>query len=149
MNHLKAYLNRARGVPAEGRTSRCNTGISHTCWVGSEMQEIQLNCRHLRAGNCRCRGDVMTETGAGSRSPVPGRGAALAAVRKGSSSCAEPPWKPWDRRSYVPCAWSCSHSPSWSCPAHTTSASNAWRRSCYTKTVTMSTGFSTAPCAGR
>ena len=33
------------------------------CWVGSEMQEIQLNCRRLREGNCRCHRDVMTEIG--------------------------------------------------------------------------------------
>lgn len=55
------------------------------------MQEI---CQHLGEGNCRCDGDVTIGTGAGSRSPVAAERAALAAVKKGASSCGEPPWKP-------------------------------------------------------
>lgn len=55
--------------------------------VRSEMQKIQLNCQRVKEGSCCCHGDVTTETGAGSRMPVPGcqqRGAA-AAARKGLS----------------------------------------------------------------
>lgn len=74
VKYPREHLNRDRGVPAERKTSWCNTVILHMCWVGSELQEIQLNCQHLGEGNCRCPGDVMTETGAGSRSPVPGKG---------------------------------------------------------------------------